>query len=89
MTNPYSTPKAVVCFYCRVKDELSVVILSVARSTALRVNSVESKNLRSFDCATNDEFCKLVNFSVFEKSIFSSGSQDDKKRVNTIVASLT
>jgi len=27
--------------------------------------------------STNDEFCKLVNFSVFEKSIFSSGSRND------------
>ena len=26
---------------------------------------------------TNDEFCKLVNFSVFEKGIFSSGSRND------------
>ena len=31
------------------------------------------------DCfvPTNDEFCKLVNFSMFEKSIFSSWSRND------------
>jgi len=31
------------------------------------------------DCfvPTNDEFCKLVHFSVFEKSIFSLGSRND------------
>ena len=36
-------------------------------------------NLCVLDCfvPTNDEFCKLVNFSVFEKSIFSSGSRND------------
>jgi len=39
---------------CRVRDELSVVILSAARSTALRVNSAKSKNLRSFDYAQDD-----------------------------------
>ena len=27
--------------------------------------------------ATNDEFCKHVNFSVLEKNIFSSGSRND------------
>ena len=27
----------------------------------------------------HDEFCKLVNFSVFEKSIFSSGSRNDEQ----------
>jgi len=38
----------------------------------------------NLDCfvPTNDEFCKLVNFSVFEKSIFSSGSRNDVIKVN-------
>ena len=36
-------------------------------------------NLCVLDCfvPTNDEFCKHVIFSVFEKSIFSSGSRND------------
>jgi hypothetical protein len=35
---------------------------------------------------TNDEFCKLVNFSVFEKGIFSLESRNDGKLATSLRA---